>query len=160
MQVGSVTRHDNRRFSRASRHSWQSGSALLPAYARGGPQIHSADSSSSCIPYGRTMRGRQAGRHGCSNNCLFLPLPVRSLIPARAKRAGNDAMRLCAMVAICTARPSASPFFRPDALAALINRAAQTSGSHHSVHAPCSVVCSFAFTVAAASFLNPVTVRK
>ena len=56
-------------------------------------------------------------------------------------------------------RPPPSPFFRP--LAALINRAAQTSGSHHSVHAPCSVVCSFAFTVAAAaSFLNPVTVRK
>ena len=113
--------------------------------------------------YVRQASGRG---HGCSNNCLFLPLPVRSLIPARAKRAGNDAMRLCAMVAICTARPSAcaslpSPFFRPDALAALINRAAaQTSGSHRSVHAPCSVVCSFAFTVAAASFLNPVTVRK
>ena len=53
-----------------------------------------------------------------------------------------------------------SLFFRPDGAAALINRAAQTSGSHHSVHAPCGVVCSFAFTVAAASFLNPVTVRK
>ena len=87
--MGSVTRHDNRRLSRASRHSWQSGSALLPAYVR---TRRSVDSFGRLIIFLHplwTDYVRQAGRHGCSNNCLFLPLPVRSLIPARAEPSGE-----------------------------------------------------------------------
>ena len=55
-QVGSVTRHDNRRLSRASRHSWQSGSALLPAYARGGPQIRPTHHLPASLMDGRRTR--------------------------------------------------------------------------------------------------------
>ena len=124
-QTNRITDGVTRHFSRAAGHSWQSGSAFVvarrsvrPAPATSSVLTNSADSSSSCIPYGITMEGRQAGRQaGSSNNRLFLPrspFPVRPPLAAHssARHAKNDAMRCDAP--LCNgrnlhARPNSQP---------------------------------------------------